>query len=66
MDSPEGALFFTRGSLTCVINCGPDPVPLPPYDHLIMSSADHRRFPAPAPPPGCSVEGDDPLGVIGS
>ncbi|GAA2788540.1 glycoside hydrolase family 13 protein [Nonomuraea dietziae] len=38
MDSPEGALFFTRGSLTCVINCGPDPVPLPPYDHLIMSS----------------------------
>ncbi|MBB5076236.1 glycoside hydrolase family 13 protein [Nonomuraea endophytica] len=38
LDSPEGALFFTRGPLTCVLNCGLEPVPLPPYESLILSS----------------------------
>ncbi|MGV9304421.1 glycoside hydrolase family 13 protein [Nonomuraea sp. NPDC004354] len=39
LDAPEGALFFTRGQLTCVINCGTDPVRLPPHDRVILSSA---------------------------
>ncbi|WP_219461960.1 glycoside hydrolase family 13 protein [Nonomuraea rhizosphaerae] len=38
LDSPEGALFFTRGALTCAINCGLDPVPLPPHDDVLLAS----------------------------
>ncbi|MCG5216310.1 glycoside hydrolase family 13 protein [Streptosporangium sp. KLBMP 9127] len=38
LDSPEGALVFTRGTLTCAINCGPDPVPLPPHERVLLSS----------------------------
>ncbi|MBG0832769.1 glycoside hydrolase family 13 protein [Planomonospora sp. ID67723] len=39
LDSPEGALFFTRASLTCAVNCGPDPVRLPPHDRVLIASA---------------------------
>ncbi|MEU7002450.1 glycoside hydrolase family 13 protein [Nonomuraea sp. NPDC046570] len=38
LDSPGGALFFTRGELTCAINCGSGPVPLPPHHRVILSS----------------------------
>ncbi|WP_431897757.1 glycoside hydrolase family 13 protein [Nonomuraea sp. bgisy101] len=37
-DSPDDALFFARGPLTCVINCGTEPVRLPPHDHVLLSS----------------------------
>ncbi|WP_327090448.1 glycoside hydrolase family 13 protein [Nonomuraea sp. NBC_01738] len=39
LDSPEGALFFTRGPLICAINCGPAPVDLPPHARVILSTA---------------------------
>ncbi|GIH94073.1 alpha-amylase family glycosyl hydrolase [Planobispora siamensis] len=39
LDSPEDALFFTRDSLTCAVNCGTDPVRLPPHEELLISSA---------------------------
>ncbi|WP_214325609.1 glycoside hydrolase family 13 protein [Nonomuraea sediminis] len=38
LPSPEGALFFTRGPLTCAINCGPDPVRLPPHETVLLAS----------------------------
>jgi alpha-glucosidase len=38
LPSPEGALVFTRGTLTCAINCGLDPVPLPPHQRVLLSS----------------------------
>ncbi|SEN47989.1 glycoside hydrolase family 13 protein [Nonomuraea pusilla] len=38
LDSPEGALFFTRGPLTCVINCGLEPVKLPEHDDVLLAS----------------------------
>nr|BFE82260.1 hypothetical protein GCM10020093_048610 [Planobispora longispora] len=36
---PEGALFFTRGPLTCAVNCGFNPVRLPPHDRVLIASA---------------------------
>ncbi|MEU7896400.1 alpha-amylase family glycosyl hydrolase [Nonomuraea sp. NPDC049152] len=39
LESPEGALFFARGPLTCVINYGTDPVRLPPHGRVLLSSA---------------------------
>ncbi|MBB4920225.1 alpha-amylase family glycosyl hydrolase [Streptosporangium saharense] len=39
LESEEDALFFRRGPLTCVINCGVDAVPLPPHDHVVIGSA---------------------------
>ncbi|MEV6033090.1 glycoside hydrolase family 13 protein [Nonomuraea sp. NPDC052116] len=38
LDSPEGVLFFTRGPLTCAINCGLRPVHLPEHDTVLLSS----------------------------
>ncbi|MFD1541447.1 glycoside hydrolase family 13 protein [Nonomuraea guangzhouensis] len=38
LDSPEGALFFTRGSLICAVNCGTEPVRLPPHDGVLLAS----------------------------
>ncbi|MFI6478971.1 glycoside hydrolase family 13 protein [Nonomuraea sp. NPDC050663] len=38
LDSPEGALFFTRGSLICAINCGLEPVRLPPHTSVTLAS----------------------------
>ncbi|MGW2151474.1 glycoside hydrolase family 13 protein [Nonomuraea bangladeshensis] len=38
LDSPEGALFFTRGPLICAINCGTHPVRLPAHDEVILAS----------------------------
>jgi alpha-glucosidase len=38
LDSPEGVLFFTRGPLTCAINCGLRPVRLPEHDIVLLSS----------------------------
>ncbi|MFI6601552.1 alpha-amylase family glycosyl hydrolase [Nonomuraea sp. NPDC050536] len=45
--SPEGALFFTRGLLTCAINCGTDPVRLPPHTAVLLTSGplDGDRLP---------------------
>ncbi|GAA0387956.1 glycoside hydrolase family 13 protein [Microbispora corallina] len=37
-DAPGDALFFHRGPLTCVINCGEEAVPLPPHDRVLISS----------------------------
>ncbi|MGW0073285.1 DUF3459 domain-containing protein, partial [Streptosporangium sandarakinum] len=39
LDAPEDALVFTRGPLTCVLNCGTEPVPLPPHEHVLIGSA---------------------------
>jgi alpha-glucosidase len=36
--SPEGALFFTRGPLTCAINCGTEAVRLPEHDSALLAS----------------------------
>ncbi|MER6950058.1 alpha-amylase family glycosyl hydrolase [Nonomuraea sp. NPDC000554] len=38
LESPQGALFFSRGSLTCAVNCGSDPVLLPPHESVLLSS----------------------------
>ncbi|MBT2228480.1 alpha-amylase family glycosyl hydrolase [Nonomuraea sp. NEAU-A123] len=38
LDSPESALFFTRGSLICAVNCGTEPVRLPPHDGVLLPS----------------------------
>ncbi|MFI6920354.1 glycoside hydrolase family 13 protein [Nonomuraea spiralis] len=38
LDSPEEALFFTRGPLICAINCGMETVRLPDHDGLLLSS----------------------------
>ncbi|MEV4368127.1 alpha-amylase family glycosyl hydrolase [Nonomuraea sp. NPDC049637] len=38
LDSPEGALFFSRGPLICAINCGMEPVRLPAHDGVLLSS----------------------------
>ncbi|WP_157252657.1 glycoside hydrolase family 13 protein [Nonomuraea typhae] len=38
MDSPPGALFFTRGPVTCVLNCGSDSVSLPSHESVLMAS----------------------------
>lgn len=39
LDSAEDALFFARGPLVCVLNCGTEPVPLPPHDEVLLASA---------------------------
>ncbi|WP_433516694.1 glycoside hydrolase family 13 protein [Nonomuraea sp. CA-143628] len=38
LDSPEGALFFTRGSLICALNCGTEPVRLPSHNEVLLPS----------------------------
>ncbi|MGW4408728.1 glycoside hydrolase family 13 protein [Nonomuraea sp. NPDC004702] len=38
LDSPGGALFFSRGPLICAINCGMEPVRLPAHDAVLLSS----------------------------
>ncbi|MER6576521.1 glycoside hydrolase family 13 protein [Nonomuraea sp. NPDC001023] len=38
LDSPEGALFFSRGPLICAINCGMEPVRLLAHDGVLLSS----------------------------
>jgi alpha-glucosidase len=38
LDAPRDALFFQRGRLTCVINCGEGPVPLPPHERVLITS----------------------------
>ncbi|MCT9933849.1 glycoside hydrolase family 13 protein [Planotetraspora sp. A-T 1434] len=38
LEAPGDALFFTRGKLICVINCGEEPVRLPPHDRVVISS----------------------------
>ncbi|MEU7860368.1 glycoside hydrolase family 13 protein [Nonomuraea sp. NPDC049141] len=38
LDSPEDALFFARGSLICAVNCGTEPVRLPPHDGVLLAS----------------------------
>ncbi|KAB8190846.1 alpha-amylase [Nonomuraea phyllanthi] len=43
LESPEGALFFSRGSLTCAVNCGLGPVRLPEHDEVLLSSGPLRR-----------------------
>ena len=37
VDSPETAVFFTRGPLTCAVNCGDNPVRLPPGRPLLTT-----------------------------
>ena len=37
LDSPETAVFFTRGPLTCAVNCGDNPVRLPPGRPLLTT-----------------------------
>lgn len=38
LESPEETLFFQRGRLICVINCGEGAVALPPHDRVLISS----------------------------
>ena len=38
LDSPADSLIFARGGLICVINCGEDPVRLPPHAETLISS----------------------------
>ncbi|CND79720.1 alpha-glucosidase [Mycobacterium tuberculosis] len=38
LDSPGTALFFRRGPLTCALNCGENPVRLPPGTPLLTSA----------------------------
>ncbi len=38
LDSPDTALFFRRGPLTCALNCGENPVRLPPGTPLLTSA----------------------------
>lgn len=38
LDSPDTAAFFRRGPLTCALNCGENPVRLPP-GHPVLTSA---------------------------
>ncbi|MGP3961535.1 glycoside hydrolase family 13 protein [Nonomuraea sp. 3N208] len=42
-ESPEGALFFTRGPLICAINCGTRPVRLPEHDTVLLASGPLKR-----------------------
>ncbi|WP_433246953.1 glycoside hydrolase family 13 protein [Actinomadura nitritigenes] len=37
LESPETAVFFTRGPLTCAVNCGENPVRLPPGRTLLTT-----------------------------
>ncbi|MFG2247240.1 glycoside hydrolase family 13 protein [Spirillospora sp. NPDC048823] len=38
LDSPDTAVFFQRGPLTCTLNCGENPVRLPPGTLLLAST----------------------------
>ncbi|MFG1826506.1 alpha-amylase family glycosyl hydrolase [Microbispora bryophytorum] len=38
LESPEETLFFRRGRLLCVINCGEGAVALPPHDQVLITS----------------------------
>ncbi|GAA1298202.1 alpha-glucosidase [Planotetraspora silvatica] len=38
LEAPGDALFFSRGRLVCAINCGTDPVRLPPHEQVLISS----------------------------
>ncbi|MBO3750967.1 glycoside hydrolase family 13 protein [Streptosporangiaceae bacterium NEAU-GS5] len=38
LDSPTDALFFARGKLICAINCGDEPVDLPPHEQVLISN----------------------------
>jgi len=38
LDSPEEALFFARGPLICVLNCGEAPVPLPRHGEVLIAT----------------------------
>ncbi|MFI0421652.1 glycoside hydrolase family 13 protein [Spongiactinospora sp. 9N601] len=38
LDAPADVLMFTRGPLTCVLNCGDRAVPLPPHHSLLIAS----------------------------
>jgi alpha-glucosidase len=40
LDSSGEALAFSRGKLTCAINCGKDRVPLPPHGGVLISSGE--------------------------
>ncbi|PRX66622.1 alpha-glucosidase [Nonomuraea fuscirosea] len=43
LESPEGALFFTRGTLVCAINCGAHAVRLPGHEEVLLSSGPLRN-----------------------
>ncbi|MGN9845370.1 glycoside hydrolase family 13 protein [Nonomuraea sp. H19] len=43
LESPEGAIFFTRGPLVCAINCGTGPVRLPEHDSVLLASGPLKR-----------------------
>jgi Glycosidases len=38
LETPEEVLAFTRGPLTCVLNCGDGPVPLPAHREVLLAS----------------------------
>ncbi|TMQ90559.1 glycoside hydrolase family 13 protein [Actinomadura soli] len=38
LDSPDTAVFFRRGPLTCAVNCGESPIRLPPGRPLLTST----------------------------
>jgi alpha-glucosidase len=40
LESPGDALFLSRGELICAINCGEDPVRLPPHGGILISSGE--------------------------
>jgi alpha-glucosidase len=40
LEAPGDALFLSRGELICAINCGEDPVRLPPHGGILISSGE--------------------------
>ena len=50
LDSPADVLTFRRENLTCIVNLSADPIDLPPYDELLISSVplDAGRLPSDA------------------
>ncbi|MFG3442311.1 alpha-amylase family glycosyl hydrolase [Nonomuraea sp. NPDC047897] len=38
LDSTADTLFFARGPMVCVLNCGTEQVPLPPHDRVLLAS----------------------------
>jgi alpha-glucosidase len=38
LPAPAGVLAFTRGSLTCITNLSPAPIPLPPGAPILTST----------------------------
>lgn len=48
LDSPDDTLFFARGPVVCVLNCGTEAVPLPPHGRTLLASGplpDDRLLP---------------------